>query len=100
MRKEFSVESGEDFAAVEACVRDLLGCEPRGSGGFLRSEAFLRLRMCAVYRKSACEFPVTAWLHAKGMRVSLEARGRVLVVDEDGHMDITCNDQIAKNGRA
>ncbi len=80
MRREFSVRSGEDFALVEALIRALLRCEPRGGAGFLRSEAFLRLRMCAIYGR-ACDLPVIAWLHDRRLRVSLEMGGCVLVAD-------------------
>lgn len=82
MHKDFRVENSKDFEAVEAFVCALLRCEPRGGCAFLRSEAFLRLRMCAIYQRM-CAFPVTAWLHVNGLSVSLESRGIVRVVDDN-----------------
>jgi hypothetical protein len=81
MRREFSVLAAEDFADVETFLRTIIGCEARGAGAFLRSTAFVRLRLCATYGRE-CEYPLTAWLDTRGVRVSLESRGRVVVADD------------------
>ena len=78
MRREFRVENVEDFDAVEQFVRQSLGCEARGTGGFLRSAAFVQLRLCAAYGRQ-CVYPVTALMDTRALRVSLESRGMVVV---------------------
>ena len=45
----FTVRGPSDFDAVESHIASVLACEP-GRCSFLRSEAFVRFRMRALYR--------------------------------------------------
>jgi len=74
----FSIEvtSAGDMARLEQVVSELLGGE-HNKCAFIRSEAFLRLRICALYRRGTLESPVSAYW--EGLKVSLTPSGTVCV---------------------
>ena len=78
LRMVFSIEvtSANDMARLEQVVSELLGGE-HNKCAFIRSEAFLRLRICALYRRGANDSPISAFW--EGLKVSLTPSGTACV---------------------
>jgi hypothetical protein len=74
----FSIEVGSasDMARLEQVISELLGGE-HNKCAFIRSEAFLRLRICALYRRGTFDSPVSAFW--EGVKVSLTPSGTACV---------------------
>jgi hypothetical protein len=83
LRKIFStqVANKEDMARLEASIVDLLGGEHHKCA-FIRSEAFVKLRLRALYRRGDTSAPAIS-AYWEGLKVTLTQGGTVCVYIAD-----------------
>lgn len=75
------IRGPEDFARLEETIGELLGCEHHKCA-FVRSEAFVRLRLRALYHRAPDQGSGHDWLVSafwEGLKVTLTPGGTVIV---------------------